>query len=272
MTQAPTPLALPRKLTPSSISRWRVCGRRFLLEDVEQLPVDDTPTPHLCLGNSTHRALETFYRLTDGRLRTAETLIRLLDTKWQKARVGAFGSAAEEQACRTDAERMLRTYAETFDLGAAPIKLEQPFQLRLRNGLVIDTRVDRIDGGRYGGVRIIDYKSSRSAFQLDDRDLWQETATWVHILAVEAAGGAEVERYSWIYLDNGQEIAVEPERDDVEMCRERLVEALRGIYRDRDFDAQPGSHCGYCPVRRHCEDAAVADPAEPASGSGHASR
>lgn len=221
--------------------------------DMERVVAEASPTPSLCIGNSVHRALENFYRLPDPVQRTEETLVRVFASKWTKARIGAFSSEAEEAQAKNDAERMLSGYARSFDLLAAPLRLEQPFQLRLGSGIVINTRIDRIDAGRHGGVRIIDYKTSRGSEQLEDRDLWQETATWVHILAVEAAAHVEVERYSWIYLDTSTEICIEPERDDVEECRQRLRDALQGIYKERDFEPRPGEHCRYCSVRMHCE-------------------
>lgn len=247
---------LPRDLSPTSLDRYRSCPRRFLWQDVEQLPVDAPPTLQQLLGTAVHRALETFFR-HEPEMRTYEVLEASLVRAWRRITASRPLESDLERANHLERGRaLLQTFVTSFDLAARPLRLEQALELRLRNSTRIRTRLDRIDP--WGeGVRVVDYKTGK--LQLDSRDIARDTASIIHLLAAEHAG-YRVERLSFLYLSTGEEVYWEPERDDVDFAAERLRDLLRTVRDDLEFPAVPGAMCGFCPFRDRCDAAKLPEP------------
>jgi hypothetical protein len=90
----------------------------------------------------------------------------------------------------------------------------------------------------------------------------------VQLLAVGRATGVPVERVTYLYLragegtrkgDNsasraGESITWWPEDEDVEAATARLLDTVRQIQSDRDFDPSPGGHCSWCPYKPECPE------------------
>jgi RecB family exonuclease len=214
------------------------------------VPFDDRPTAPQVTGTAIHGALEVFFRCAP-ESRSPEILHQLFDRAWarQAARRGDSETPNAEIVGR--ARTLLDRFATSFDLAAVPIRVEQAFELRLHNRTSIRTRIDRIDAWR-SGVRIVDYKTGRN--QVESADLPMETAIIVHLLAAEHAG-YRVERLSWLYLASGEEVYWEPEREDVSLAAERLLNMLRELRDDREFRPAPGPSCFGCPFRARCDAA-----------------
>lgn len=252
-----TSFAIPRRLSPSSLDRYRSCPRRFLWQDIERRPFEQRATPESILGTTVHKALERFFRL-DVEKRDLETLHGYLRWAWRKHRGDTFASKDEERAWGEQALALLAQFVERFDTTITPLRVEQWLEIPLKNGRLLATRVDRIDPGRAGDVRLGDYKTGR--LQLDSRDIPRETAPMVHLLAAEKAG-KQVERVSLFYLRSGEEVYWEPEREDLELVAERLNALLRELAAEREFAPHPGEGCNFCPFVAHCD--AGASPGRP---------
>jgi RecB family exonuclease len=243
---------IPRRLSPTSLDRYRACPRRFLWQDIERRPFEELTTPETVLGTAVHKALENFFRL-DVQKRDLETLHRQLRDAWKKHRGTTFASKEEEKHWGRQALALLSQFIERFDLTIQPIRVEQPLEIPLKSGGALVTRIDRIDPGHAGGVRLRDYKTGQ--LQLDSRDIPYETAPMVHLVAVEKAG-KEVERVSLLYLRSGEEVYWEPERDDIQYVADRLNALLRQLGQEKEFAPIPGAGCRLCPYVLQC-DAAV---------------
>lgn len=242
---------LPSRLSPSALGRYRSCPRSFLLTDIERVPRGGEASPILVQGNAVHHALERFFGLppTD---RQPENLERALRAVWPEHRVpGAFSTKEEEANFGREAIAMLHGYAERFGLDSVPLAREQWVQLR-HGGLQLFGKLDRIDRAPSGGLDLTDYKCGRRL--IDVADVPNEPAVQVYALAAEAQFQLPVERFRFIYLALGEEVRWEPEREDIEMLRERLSRTIEAIRQDEEFEAIPGDRCRFCPAALHCAD------------------
>jgi putative RecB family exonuclease len=237
-------VTLPVRLSPSAIERHRACPRQFLFADVERAPRDGASSAALVIGNAVHAALDKFYGLRVEQ-RQPENLERALRAVWaENRRHGSFASRDEEVAAGRAALQMLRLYADRFDLAAVPLGRECWINLRV-GGQEVYGKIDRIDEGRFGGIDVVDYKTGRR--MLDARDLAHEAAVQVYVLGVEATLQREVERVRLVYLAHGVDVVWEPEREDIETLKERLVASIAAIRAEQLFEPRPGSQCGFCP-------------------------
>lgn len=243
--------ALPSRISPSALSRYEQCPQSFLLNDIERLPKREERSPILVQGNAVHHALERFYGLPVEE-RQPENLERALRSVWTShRRPGSFATKDEEAAFGHAALDMLRSYGERFDLGVEPLAREQWIGLRVA-GVQLYGKIDRVDRSRNGGLDLIDYKTGRRL--LEREDIPREAAVQVYVIGAEGEWKLPVERVRFIYLALGEEVSWEPERDDVDALKKRLVGTIKQLRADQTFEARPGDHCRFCPVALHCPD------------------
>jgi putative RecB family exonuclease len=259
---APTsasPGLLPRRISPRDLADYRQCPRRVWFRRIARVEPRERANPTLMLGSAVHSALDTFFGLRAGdREPVEETLHRCLRTVWRKHRApDTFLTREEEADYGQQGLRLLSDFAQHFDTSAAPLARERWVSVRLPNGVELFGKVDRVDGDihpdRKGTLEVIDYKTGRAT--LEDEDVSDEPAAQVYLLASEDEYGREVSRVRFLYLATGGEARWEPEREDVEAARERLLELTNIIYRDRAFEARPGDHCSRCVFAHICPEA-----------------
>ncbi len=209
----------------------------------------------LAQANAIHHALERFFGLrVEEREPAAEMLNRALRSVWrQHATPGTFLTTEEEADYGHAALAMLTAFSERFDTRIVPIAREQWVSARLPNGTEVFGKVDRIDRRDSGLLEVVDYKTGR--LRLDEDDLPHEPALQVYLLGTEAAAsGFEVARLRLIYLASGEERRWDPEREDVERARQRLLDVTDQIAADRSFGPTPGEQCRRCQFRLVCPD------------------
>lgn len=224
------------------------------MSDIERAPREAETSTVLMQGNAIHAVLDKFYGLSQEH-RGRDNLERALRSVWCRPDIrkpGTFVSRDQEAACGRAAIEMLDTYARDFDLSIKPLAREQWVRTRLSSGIVLFGKVDRIDEGVEGGLRIVDYKTGRN--QLDVEDLSRDAACQVYALAAADTYKRPVEKVSLIYLQTGHEISWSPEPEDLETAQERLEELVGRILTTEEFEATPGDQCRFCPFQLRCEE------------------
>ena len=239
------------RISPSAISRFLACPKQYRVYDLERSVPKQEPSPVLARANAVHHALERFFGLPDEH-RQPENLERALRAVWPEHRRGVFRTLDEEIEHGRAALEMLRRFGGSFDLTSVPIAREQWLTAELPSGTQVFGKVDRIDALRGGGLEIIDYKTGSRV--LEERDVKHEPAVWVYVAAAEAAYVDVVQRVRLIYLASGADVAWEPERDDVNELRKRLILTVREIEQATTFPATPGAHCNWCALRLRCRE------------------
>ncbi len=211
------------------------------------------------LGNAVHAALFLFFGLApEQREPTEQRLHQCLRHVWREhCNANAFASVEEERAYGLRALELLSTFAARFSTDSVPLARELWVSLRLANGVVFRGKTDRVDGSthpdRKGTLEVVDYKTGR--VMLDDDEVAGEPAAQMYLLAAEEMYKREVHRVRFIYLAYGQDARWEPERDEVQQVRERLVARTDVMLADRVFEPRPGAHCARCVFAHLCPDA-----------------
>jgi putative RecB family exonuclease len=209
------------------------------------------------LGSTVHAVLERLLK-TKPESRTPEAIqITIESTVLRFGRKALFDQSTLEQL-RSETDKLVLGYLATDGADAMPLALERMFELRLNDGTTIRTRVDRVDRRGAAGddvspsYEIVDYKTGRN--QLEPGDLARETAPIVQLHAVGGATDGPVERVTWLYLRSGESVTWWPEEEDVEAATSHLLDTIRQIQADCDFDPSPGGHCAWCPFKRDCPE------------------
>ena len=258
-TKKATRPLLPRRISPSAIDRYRQCPRAVYFQYVAKVPRRERPSPQLMLGNAVHSALDRFFGLRpEDREPPERVLHRCLRSVWkQHRRADTFATLDEERDYGEQGLRLLARFSEVFDTSTVPLARERWVSTRLESGVELYGKTDRVDGqvraNAKGVLTVIDYKTGR--YVLDNEDLPHEPAAQTYLLATEDEYAREVDRVRYLYLASGTEARWEPEREDVDAARERLVAVTWEMYRDQEFAAIPGEHCGRCAFAHVCPDA-----------------
>lgn len=230
------------------------------MQYVEQAPRLERPSPAvLVLGNAVHAGLDRFFGLHPAEREPAvEVLHRCLRAVWpHHKRPDTFMTVEEERDYGEQGLRMLSVFAERFSTTATPLARERWVSTRLSNGVELYGKVDRVDGEvgarSMGTLDVIDYKTGHAVVQPED--VSDEPAAQAYLLAAEDEYAREVRRLRFIYLAHGVDVVWEPEREDVELAREKLLAVTGQMYTDQEFEPRPGEHCGRCPFAHACPDA-----------------
>jgi len=235
-------------LSPTSIDRYRVCPKRFYFQDVAGRKFDDVKSYEQLLGEAVHKALEQLLRLPAAARK--ESVSRVVDQAALRFAAANRLSTDAHERLRDTALQLGEPYVSQLGTKTNTLRTEQAFQLRLSNGTVIKTRVDRIDANDRGLLEVVDYKTGRH--QIDERDLAYETAPIVQLHAVGKASEIPVEEVTWVYLQSGESISWCPEAEDVEAATDRLIRVLRNMHAERSYEPNPGRHCSSCPFKTIC--------------------
>lgn len=255
----PAPSPLPRRISPSAIDRYRRCPRAVWFQYVAKVPRRERPSPVLVVGNAVHAALDRFFGLPlADREPSASVLHRCLRSVWAVHRKpDSFVTVEEERDYGRQALGLLDNFSAHFDCSAVPLARERWVSTRLTNGVELFGKVDRVDGrvgpGEKGRLTVVDYKTG--LWVIDDEDLHDEPAAQTYLLAAEDEYVREVERVRFIYLASGADTRWDPEREDVDAARDKLLAVTRQMYTDQVFEARPGEQCSRCPYAHVCPDA-----------------
>lgn len=250
---------LPRRISPAAIARYRQCPRAVYFQYVAKVPRRERPNPQLMLGNAIHAALDKFFGLRpEDRQPAGDVLHRCLRAVWkQHRRADTFATVEEERDYGEQGLSQLTAFADSFDTSVVPLARERWVSTRLPNGVELFGKVDRVDGtvqqATKGVLDVVDYKTGR--FVLDGEDLPDEPAAQAYLLATEDEYAREVRSIRYLYLAHGIETRWDPEREDVDAARERLLEVTWRMYTDPDFEPWPGEHCSRCPFAHVCPEA-----------------
>jgi putative RecB family exonuclease len=257
------------KVTPSRLSTWDDCRRRFRMTYVDQPPPPRGGAwAHSTLGAVVHNALRSLFALPAPR-RSPEVAASLVDRTWSDEGFRDRGQAAEY---RGRARTWVADYVAEHDTGDEPLGLERWVAAPVGR-IVAEGRVDRIDrrvGDRGAEAVVVDYKTGRRA---DDAD----GARGSQALALYAIAAARTlrmpcRRVELHHLPTGTVAVAEHDDASLRRHRERAEESATEMVLARDtldaggaadalYPPSPGPRCARCDVRRHCPEGRAAAPA-----------
>jgi len=245
------PSQTQRPTSPSAVKRFTDCERRFWFQDVMGMRGKEEPSPALSVGNAVHAALARGFRLRPSE-RGADNFEEALRAVWRShCKPGVFGGEIDEKEWGEKAIAMIRDYADRTDLDINVVGLEASLTAPLPGDWTIGGRIDRVDRNPDGTLAIRDYKTGKR--RIEEEDLRRDPAAQIYLLLADTKLGL-VDEVRFIYLATGEEISWRPEREDLPHIAEAVTAELDGIWQRRNYEANPGRQCSWCPFASICHD------------------
>ncbi|MEV1293349.1 PD-(D/E)XK nuclease family protein [Pseudonocardia sp. NPDC049635] len=253
------------RVTPARLDAWDACPRRYRMLHVDRpAPARGGAFAHTTLGAVVHLALRSLAALPAHR-RTPAQAAALVRRHWNGE---GFRDDAQAAHYRDRAADWLAAAAEGPVGRAEPVAVERRVSARA-GALLVEGRIDRLDEGTDGGLRVVDFKTGRRVPRdADARDSRQ--------LALYAVAAGEVFRrrcrqVELHHVPTGTVAVWEHDQGSLaahvsaaEATATRTAEAVdaltAGAAPDEVFPPRTGEQCRTCPVRRHCADGRAAVP------------
>lgn len=242
------------RLSPSRVNDFSNCPLLYKYRIIDQLP--ESPSLDAERGTLVHTVLHDLFE-SPAELRTVQTAIDLLPTRWQqqlrmKPELTALITSEKEWLDRASA--LLKTY---FDLenptNFEPTHRELHLEQDLSEDIYLHGYVDRLDVASTGEVRIIDYKTGKSPkpgwedkalFQLRVYALlyWKETQNIPKLLQL-------------IYLGDSNVLKSTPTEQDLIATESTLLKIAASIKKAIETDTwapRKSKLCDWCSFKSIC--------------------
>jgi RecB family exonuclease len=252
------------KLTPSRLSAWLDCPRRFRMAYLDRPPPPRGGAwAHSTLGAVVHNALRALFELPAPD-RTPERAALLVDRHWSGE---GFRDEQQGAAYRELARSWVADYVAESDVAEEPVGLER-WVSTPTGRIVAEGRVDRIDE-RGGELVIVDYKTGRQPSTVDDAR--SSPALALYALAARRTLRRPCRRVELHHLPTGEVAAWEHTEDSLRRHLVRAEEAAQEVALAQDtlaaggdrevlFPPRPSRRCSYCTFRRSCPEGQQAGP------------
>lgn len=242
------------RLSPSRVNDFSNCPLLYKYRIIDQLP--ESPSLDAERGTLVHTVLHDLFE-SPAELRTVQTAIDLLPTRWQqqlrmKPELTALITSEKEWLDRASA--LLKTY---FNLenptNFEPTHRELHLEQDLSEDIYLHGYVDRLDVASTGEVRIIDYKTGKSPkpgwedkalFQLRVYALlyWKETQNIPKLIQL-------------IYLGDSNVLKSTPTEQDLIATESTLLKIAASIKQAIETDTwapRKSKLCDWCSFKSIC--------------------
>ena len=259
-------------ISPSKLSTWLDCPRRFFLQYVERQRVSGS-WAHLSMGNAIHNALRDWFD-EPAAPRTRERAESLVRAHWTQA---GFRDAEQSGQWQSAAAAMVWAYLSGLDPAFAPHSVERSLGA-IAPGIALNGRIDRLDGG--GGdpesLVVVDYKTGKRILTSDDAR--GSFALAIYAVCVERSLRRPCTRVELHHIPSGVVAAHVYEPSTLQRQIDRVVQIAGEMAQTEEdqragadlsevFPPRPSPLCGWCDVRDWCpEGAASAPKKDPWSG------
>ncbi len=244
---------LPQSLSPSSISTYRSCPKRFEYSKIDKLP--DPPGKEALIGTFAHSVLEDLMKLAP-EFREAESARRIARANWGRfesgrdfKRLGLDEASAKD--FRWEAWRGIEGYFAMEDPATVDVVGTERKVGASIGDVMVRGIVDRLE--RAGDSTIVsDYKSGKVPSGRYRSEALQQPFLYAAILA---ESGVNVDRVRLLYIKASEEIAAEVEDTAIAQAKERVEETWASINQDFDeefFEPKPGPLCNWCAYKPIC--------------------
>jgi putative RecB family exonuclease len=255
---------LPRSLSPSRLSDFQACPRRYQYASVERIP---QPASYATAkGRFAHFVFEQLFMLAP----TERTIERARD--FIPAAVESILTEEVRIDIAMDDAMMQRLLAETDHIITTYFQMEDPTSIasegvELRLGATVDGAplfgiLDRLDRDADGSLTIVDYKTGG----LPNRNYDSQTFANAELYAAlcEAELGEKPSKIRLMYVAKGE--SIERNVTDVVVKARSTTAAnawvkINQFYDDGEFPAKPSVNaCRFCSYKDLCRANGVAVP------------
>ncbi len=261
-------------LSPSRAGDFKTCPLLYRLRVVDRLP--ERPSVDAARGTVVHKVLEDLFDLP-AQDRTPANAAAMVTAAWSAVCEAepeaaslfepddAAGLEAWLESCRT----VLARYFLLEDPTALePADRELYVEAELPDGLRLRGIIDRVDVAADGAVRIVDYKSGRSASETyEAKALFQLR---FYALVLYRMRGVVPAMLRLIYLGNGETLSYSPDLADL-LATERVVlavrDAIKVAHETGDWQPQRSAMCSWCSFKEYCPEFGGRPPPLPELGT-----
>ncbi|WRS29162.1 PD-(D/E)XK nuclease family protein [Actinomycetaceae bacterium MB13-C1-2] len=246
-SDAPVISSGPLRLSPSKIGKAVDCSLMWFLSSVNLDPQDTQESrgeySHSAWGTMLHEIAEEHPQ------GTYEELMEALTEKWNRA-----GFETETHWGRTrwnEAKEQISSLAAYFDDCEATVEVEQAMSYRLGDA-VVNGRIDRLETGQDGSVRIIDIKTGTPISARSVKDNPQLLAYQLGLAeAGERNGGAALLQ---LKAAAGKELALQPPltAEEAERVRSEYSELVLTLSGRTYVPSEDERVCRLCPFKTVC--------------------
>src|SRR3954451_23990039 len=246
-------------LSPSRAGDFKTCALRYRLRTLDRLP--EPPSPHAVRGTVVHKVLEDLFDLPAVE-RTPLRAEAMVPAAWSfvldaEPEVAGLFADGPDDGLSTWLDSCRAVLARYFDLEdprrLEPAERELYVETLLESRLLLRGFVDRLDIAPDGAIRVVDYKTGRSAGPgFEAPALFQMR---FYALVIWRTRGVLPTMLRLIYLGDGTTISYQPDEVDL-LATERQLESLwRAValaHETGEWQSRPGRHCGWCSFQAHC--------------------
>ena len=245
---------LPSRLSPSAISTYESCPRRFEYSRVWRLP--DPSGEAAVIGSFVHLVLEGLFGLgADERsLAAARAIARsarsALEASRDFVRLGLDEAGA--RAFRRRAWEAIAGYFAMEDPRRVEVRAREEDLVAELGGVAMRGILDRLDEEAGGALVVVDYKTGRVPPPRFRATAFGQLEIYGALL--EATGVAAA-RGRLLYLRHREALEVELGKDATRRATERVRQVAAAIARDfarEDFAPRPGPLCRFCAFAAFC--------------------
>jgi len=238
-----------RPLSHSAIALYMDCPLRYRLVYVDGLETEEKS--YFSFGSSLHKALAFFYDVRVPHSPSLEELLKFYQDNWEKE--GYESDEQEKEYFEYGRQILTEFYNRHVKDYHLPLAVERRFNFSVE-GIPVTGYIDRIEKLPSGKLEIVDYKSGKALFELEQ--LRKDSQLSMYQMAVEEAFGLEVERLTFYHLRSQTPFSIDPHsREQIEVMRRHIIE-VAGAIQKQEFEPKRGVWCPcefpqFCPYYRH---------------------
>ena len=238
-----------RPLSHSAIGLYLDCPLRYRLVYVDGLETEEKF--YFSFGSSLHKALAFFYGVRVPHPPSLEDLLKFYQDNWE--REGYESDEQEKEYFEYGKQILSEFYRKHIKDYYVPFAVERRFNFKV-DEIPVTGCIDRAEKLPSGKVEIVDYKSGKDLFELDQ--LRKDSQLSMYQMAMEEAFGLEVEKLTLYHLRSQTPFSIGPHsREQIELMRRHIVEVAEGI-QNQEFEPKRGNYCPcefpqFCPYYRH---------------------
>jgi DNA helicase-2/ATP-dependent DNA helicase PcrA len=175
-----------------------------------------------------------------------DRLLTLFENGWRRS---GFGESDGERQLHEKAVAALDRYHQDFQVQeATPVWFERSFSFHIGAHL-LRGRVDRVDRHEDGSYELIDYKTGKAKRPGQLKD---DVQLSLYKIGAKESWKLDAAKQSYYYVLDNEQVALEPEEEQVIRIRDTVVEVAERI-RSQEFEPTPSwSACSTCDFQLIC--------------------
>lgn len=237
-------------ITYSNLQAFDICPLHYKAKVIFSLPTP--PSAVLSFGISLHKTLYDFYKLVmENQKPDLEKLKSLLKNDWEN---DGYENKKHEEERLTQAEEILEKFYDTECCPAVkPLKIEEPFNFMLKNGIKVFGKIDRIDQTE-NGIEIIDYKTGADNPKADAAHKLQ---LGIYALAITKIKDPILNvdpkniTLTLHFLEANSKKSVTFTKDELEKLEDEIINQINDIEKS-DFKCSKNIICQNCEYKMLC--------------------